>query len=113
MAAQLREHHHHFLLTGGRDPSRGAGVLLHVFLIRLETAIGPPRDTSRFGIDALQVVADLLHRVPEAIDIPAVEPDFALRRLCIVVIPQPGSQLFDLTVRPPTGRPAVDAVRYG
>jgi hypothetical protein len=64
LGAKRGEHGHGFALTGRRDERRRAGVLLHIFAVRLEASIGRPRRTGERRVDRLEIPDDRVHRLP-------------------------------------------------
>jgi hypothetical protein len=56
----------------------------------------------------LEVGDDGPHRLPQRVDVEAVEPDLLGEATPRVAIPQPGDEPGDLVVRPHPGRPALE-----
>ena len=66
------------ILAGPRRPGRGLGILVDVVAIGTEALEGAASCGQRLAVDAPQVLEHRVHRVPQAVDVEAVETDLAL-----------------------------------
>src|SRR5215210_6760754 len=104
-AKELGEHRHDLVLAGGWDEGSGLGVLSGAPTVGLETLVGPLRGLHSVRVLPLQVLHYRIQRLPQAVDVEAVEADPLALRKPVVVAAEPLNELGNLFVRPHPRRP--------
>src|SRR5215210_5121286 len=99
-AKELGEHRHDLVLAGGWDEGSGLGVLSGAPTVGLETLVGPLRGLHSVRVLPLQVLHYRVQRLPQAVDVEAVEADARGLRKPVVVAAEPLNELDNLFVRP-------------
>src|SRR5215211_544055 len=91
--------------AGGWDEGSGPGVLSGAPTVGLETLVGPLRGLHSVRVLPLQVLHYRIQRLPQAVDVEAVEADPLALRKPVVVAAEPLNELGNLFVRPHPRRP--------
>ena len=107
-APHLAEQGHDVGLAGVRDQPRAPGVLVRVLVVRQEALPGAHGGGHGVGLVLLEPGDDLAQRVPERVDVQAVEADPFRQRPAGVPGAQPVQEPGDLLVRPHPGGPALE-----
>ncbi len=111
-AAEFGEQLHHMAFTRRIRPLRRPRVFLDVLAIRLEALKGATGGRESIGKMFAKVSEHVIQRIPEAVDIQAVEADSLLTGPVVVVLPEPANKLADLAVGPHPGRPAIELAQH-